>query len=116
MQKMIDTLKIEIANIEYALKISEGTITGTPWIVQLSEGLYLVAAGEEGYRAGSVAGCVVYYSPEKIDGAVAHILQEHGSVFPRARKVNRRDALRSELEANKRRLAQMQTFVEQVAA
>ena len=116
MQAMIDNIKRQIADIEYAIKISEGTITGTPFVVELCHGLYLVADGEEGYRGGPITGCVPCYSPERIDAAVAHIVENHGHVFPHARKVYRRDALRTELEAARIILARLQEFVAPVAA
>ncbi len=115
MQAIIDTVKKQIAGIEYALEMNAGVITGTPWIIELSTSLYLVADGE-GYRAGSVVGCVACYSADRIDAAVAHILKEHGEVFPKARKVVRVEALRSELASHRELLARLQASVDAMAA
>jgi len=93
---VIDAIKNLIEGIEYAISMTEGVIDGTPWIVECCEGLYLVAESD-GFVGGSVTGAVVCYAPDQIDQVVEHVRDNSRGIFDNARKVLRRDALRSEL-------------------
>ena len=105
---IIEGMKNTAAELRYALELTEGVIDGTPWVVQMCQGGYLVRNGE-GFGVGSVL-MAFCYSPERIDGAVAHIIEKHGDLFPDARKILRRDALRLELAAMERTLAGLEAM------
>lgn len=97
MNIVIESIKTMIAELSYAQELAEGVITGTPWVVQLAPGAYLVSKGGH-FGVGSVMSSVCY-SPEHIDAAVNHIVEKYAHAFPSARKLLLREALKQELSA-----------------
>lgn len=87
-----------IAEIDERLERHRKVINGTPYVIQLSPGLYLVADGE-GYRGGSITGRVVCYSPERSSVAAAHVRKESAGVFDGACVMHIVDALKTERAA-----------------
>lgn len=98
--ELIESLKRQANEMRAALDRTMRALDGSPWVIQLAPGAYLTPRGD-GFGAGSVLRTVCY-TPERIDAAVAHILKQHGDVFPNAKKLHRRDALASELAANEK--------------
>lgn len=101
--ELLESLKRQNTEMRDALDRTARVLNGSPWVIQLAPGAYLTPRGE-GYGAGSVLRTACY-SPERIDGAVAHVLQKHGDVFPNAKKMHRRDALAAELAASDKLIA-----------
>lgn len=88
----------QIAEIDERLERHRNVITGTPNVIQLSPGLYLVADGDR-YRGGSITGRVVCYSPERSSAAAAHVRKESAGVFDNARVMGIVEALKTERAA-----------------
>jgi hypothetical protein len=107
-QQIIDSCSRQVAELEERIERKRNIITGTPWIIECSPGLYLVADGEQ-FRGGRVTGRVVCYTPDSIDAAVQHVRDASDGVFPNARKISHREAL--ELE-----LASMRDIIDRVQA
>jgi hypothetical protein len=107
-QQIIDNCTAKAAEIEERIERKRNVITGTPWIIECSPGLYLVADGEQ-FRGGSVLGRVVCYTPDSIDAAVQHVRDASDGVFPNARKISHREALEVEL-------ASMRDIIDRVQA
>lgn len=105
--ELIESLKNQSKEMCAALDRAMRVIDGSPWVIQLSPGAYLTPRGD-GLGAGSVLRTVCY-TPERIDAAVAHVLKEHGDVFPKAKKLHRRDALAAELAANETLIAMFES-------
>ena len=95
---IIASVSRNAAELEQRIERRAGLLTGTPYIIECSPGLYLVADGEC-YRAGSITGRVVCYTPESIDDAVHQVRISSAGVFSNARKINHHHALELELAA-----------------
>lgn len=101
----------QIAQIDERLERHRNVINGTPYVIQLSPGLYLVADGER-YRGGSINGRVVCYSRERSSVAAAHVRKESAGVFDDARVMHIVDALETERAA----LVEMRERLDAIAA
>jgi hypothetical protein len=109
--KLIASISSNLAEIDRALKLTKGVISGTPWVVELAPGLYLVNKNET-YRGGSITGRVVCYSPERIEQVLEYIKSEHAGAFREPRKVHFNDALRQERD----RTAELLDHINAIAA
>ena len=109
--ELIASISRNLAEIDNALELTKGVISGTPWVVELAPGLYLVNKNET-YRGGSITGQVVCYSPERIDQVLDYIKSQNVDVFDKPRKVYFNDALKNE----RRRTAELLDHINAVAA
>jgi hypothetical protein len=103
---MIEKMQTLVAELAAALELTNGVIDGTPWVIQMAPGAYLVSQ-PEGFGPGSVLRTCCY-SAQRIDAAVDTVREQCGAVFTGIRKMRRADALRLELEAARNILARMQ--------
>jgi len=93
---VIDGLRASASELAYACDLMDGVVSGTPWVIQLCESVYLTPKGDNGYGPGSILRTCCY-SPGTIDAAVEVVKTQIGSVFPNVRKILRREALQHEL-------------------
>jgi hypothetical protein len=95
--QMIQSLNAALEDLRYALLMLDGVVVCQPCVVQMGASVYLVAKGE-GYGAGSILRAVGY-DPELIEDAVQYVRDHAGHLFPNAKAILRRDALKEEIAA-----------------
>lgn len=102
-------LRKYLAELLAARERMQGVIHGTPWVIRLAPGAYLVRCRDgEGYAAGSIlAACC--YSLARIDAAVRHVRHEQGDVFPDVKIEHIRNALLREINETENVIALSET-------
>lgn len=97
--EMIGALNEHLSEITDRLDRYKGVMLGTPYVIELGLGFYLVAAENGGYKGDSITGKVVMYSPEKTQEVVEYVREQAPTVWGNARAVHIKDALFNESES-----------------
>lgn len=95
-------LRTELRAIEGKLGLYDSMLIGTPFVVELFPGLYLVPEGTPDapvYSARGIVDGVMMYSAEGAARAVAACVQAYPHEFAECRAVHVVDALRTERES-----------------
>lgn len=99
MEPVIHTMREELRAIEQKLALYSHTLIGTPYVVKLFPGMYLVPdADGNGYSARGITDGVMMYSAESAASAVALCRNAYPVEFADCRAVHIVDALRAERE------------------
>lgn len=91
---VVEILTNNLAKINDELQRYKDVLLGTPYVIEVSPDLYLVADGT-GYRAGSIIGRTPQYTPERAADVVAY-LRKTCPDWGMARAVHIRHALLEE--------------------
>lgn len=99
MEPVLHTMREELRAIEQKLALYSRSLIGTPYVVKLFPGMYLVPdADGNGYSARGIVDGVTMYSAESAASAVALCRNAYPVEFCDCRAVHIVDALRAERE------------------
>ena len=103
--EMISKLNAHLSEMTDQLDGLKGVMLGSPYVIEVCGGFYLVAADNGKYQGGAITGRVVMYSPEKTQAVVERLRQQAPTVWGDARAVHIKDALMNEIKSIRRTIS-----------